>query len=1443
MDQKTERMVRAKSPMILHVNIRKSFAACHRLSENLKHIEDAIVSVNETTLLIKTDNIATFNTPLFCKIPLRRTRAAIYIKGEKYKGILIAHLSTPDVAVANITGNGLDLVLISAYLPPSEEYERALQELTFAVQKLRDKKVIICSDTNSRSPFWNDIVLNARGEALESFAASNDLQILNTDGPHTFSNLKNGKGNAKKEVNIDGPKVNQKFNHNGSSTIDLILANDCALDYRPSAEVMTETYTASDHRMIKIELSLVLTKIRGPFRNTTRKYRTNKANWLIFEENLDIYENIIEHTNFNVSNKQEADQAVERLNEYLKLVCESSIPKLKHTGNRKETENDEIDRLTKLEENLNNRYNRLVRSNKFEAIMVLKELREATKLKTAAQLKHRNECMEKKFTSINTNNDPNEAYKIHKSFKAKANRSCPTTIQDLDGNMTKTAHETTQKLFSHCFPDKNHPKLQKPIRKKNDCNHITITTSEVSASINWMANNKAPGVDGFTPEIIKKSLHKIVIPLTQLYNALLEFGYFPDAWKEGFAIFIPKPNSESKTKTVKDFRPITLLNVLAKVLERLLIGRINKFLLSNNKLNPRQDGFSKQKSTLHSLHSFRNFVMKNAKNNRSTVAIFLDISGAFDNACWQLIIESLINKDCPNYLINLVISYFQDRKVVTNSHNSKLEKTLTQGAPQGSCCGPSLWNILLDSIFQIPQIENKLDRDDFYLKAFADDICLGFAFDNQKKLQNHTNKLEREIEETLDAIYSWGNAHYLDFNIKKTKALAFKSSAYVKVPKIKMNSHIINLDESVKYLGIWFDDRFSFKDHALKTIDKCKKIFNIVRSYCGNTWGLNSYLTRLIYKTIIIPVLTYGASIWYPAFMHTEVSKKIRTLQYYCTKSIVKSYRTASIVATSLLSNTLPLESEIFIRAQVELSRITGAIQKEILKGNLIKSDNYKPLYFYGNLLETFEREDNLISVKDTSAFEFGNPDNLTIEPVIKWADLPVGPDKAPIYSTEDFTKVKAAHDYYIFTDGSSVMDTGTGGSFVIKTKIEKEETLESQALPMHPLCTAFQSELFAIYRSLDWASKNLNLEDKKMSICTDSLSALQKLKSNNNDSLLSFLINSSPNKIASRNCEVSFAKVPAHQEERLALIEANSDEAFFIQGNIDADHMAKIAAKLPSIDDQIVPIYNFISLSTVKRHTKIQLKEAWLNKSLDKNYEDDRAQLNNWILNFIPNANYVNKKLLTLCDYYTSQIVTGHGCFKSYFKRFKITDDDRCTTCKDEPDCPEHILFKCNQKYTRTLNQMGIRQPKDLCKILKSDDDIATFKNLCRTIITDRNNLFNTSVLKVPKPEHKKKRTINGNNKSAKLKTDETTFPKYKSRNGQNKIATIGSLAVQTNDLNNKTKTVIKPKQTKKKVNLPKLKIQSNRKASLREPLSSRPQITGLISRVQNQIEMKYGT
>lgn len=725
-------------------------------------------------------------------------------------------------------------------------------------------------------------------------------------------------------------------------------------------------------------------------------------------------------------------------------------------------------------------------------------------------------------------------------------------------------------------------------------------------------------------------------------------------------------------------------------------------------IDKRQLGFCRQKSTIHALHSFRNFILKKRDQNKSVTAVMLDISGAFDNASWQIIIESLIKLECLKYLINIIISYFKDRKITTDNQHLKIDKTTSQGCPQGSCSGPSLWNILLNNLFELKIIKESTISQDFYIRCYADDIVIAIAYKtNEVEIKSH----EKHSKAVLDDIYDWGRNSFLNFNVKKTQAIHFFCPKEITAPKIVMKEKEIIPEKLVKYLGIWFDEELKFEEHFIRTLDKGKKAFNISKSYCGRTWGINSTLTRTIYRTTIIPILTYGASITSEALNNKTVSNKIRTFQYNCNKSIIKSYRTISIVSASLLSNTLPLELEIFARGQIELARITGVVNERIFDNSLINSKKYKPIYDYSLNFDQFVNEENVYMIENSHDTKLNLTNKISLEPKINWYDLPLGRDK--IFLPEVDNHINTSHDYLIFTDGSKKLEYGTGSGFIIQSQTE---ILIRKSVQLHPYCSVPQAEMFSIFKSLEWTLDPLNPRNKTILICTDSIGSIQTLNKSYNSDLIPYFINSILKKLKEINCTVSIAKVTAHKN---------------IEGNEQADRLAKKAAKESSrFPDNKMPIeFNFLPLSYVKKSIVEQCTKTWLARAYDKNFCDDRAKLKDWTKNFIPSSQYISTKLPSICDFFTTQIITGHGCFKTYLFDFGIAKSNWCIVCKrhdlNAEDTPEHALFYCVKNYKDELAKLYIYSSKDLHRALKDENRIMAFRELCKNIVTTRNELI----------------------------------------------------------------------------------------------------------------------
>jgi len=122
-----------------------------------------------------------------------------------------------------------------------------------------------------------------------------------------------------------------------------------------------------------------------------------------------------------------------------------------------------------------------------------------------------------------------------------------------------------------------------------------------------LGNKKAPGEDGITSDIYKNAFEIFPKYITAMYNGCLNRGVFPIRWKIAKLFPITKPGKDNSEDITK-FRPISLINTGGKVLEKLLINRINHHVFSHNYTNNNQYGFTPQKSTIDAAVAVKNVV-------------------------------------------------------------------------------------------------------------------------------------------------------------------------------------------------------------------------------------------------------------------------------------------------------------------------------------------------------------------------------------------------------------------------------------------------------------------------------------------------------------------------------------------------------------------------------------------------------------------------------------------------------------------------------------------------------------------------------------------------------------------------------------------------------------------------------------------------------------------
>ncbi|GBP05253.1 Putative 115 kDa protein in type-1 retrotransposable element R1DM [Eumeta japonica] len=173
-------------------------------------------------------------------------------------------------------------------------------------------------------------------------------------------------------------------------------------------------------------------------------------------------------------------------------------------------------------------------------------------------------------------------------------------------------------------------------------------------------------------------------------------GVFPNVWKSGRLLVIPKGNGKPATDP-KAYRPITLLPVLGKILERTLLELVPEL---RGGISKNQHGFVPGRSTSTALNDILGVSRGSAA--KYVQLIFLDISGAFDNAWWPMVLTKVKRGGFPPNLYRLLTDYFTDRRVGFIAGTGVVWKRSTMGCPQGSVLGPALWNVLLDDLLRLP---------------------------------------------------------------------------------------------------------------------------------------------------------------------------------------------------------------------------------------------------------------------------------------------------------------------------------------------------------------------------------------------------------------------------------------------------------------------------------------------------------------------------------------------------------------------------------------------------------------------------------------------------------------------------------------------------------------------------------------------------------------------
>lgn len=481
--------------------------------------------------------------------------------------------------------------------------------------------------------------------------------------------------------------------------------------------------------------------------------------------------------------------------------------------------------------NYRNKLNALIKKtkNKYFKTMIEKNKNCSKNLWNAVkQFTNNYKNNDKKITKIVTDNgneitDPKQIANTYNTFFSQIGEKLASKIQQ--GPMLNNNENRREGLSTSMFLE------------------FTDST-EIKNTVLEFQDNKAPGPDGITNELLKLTIDHIAAPLCFIINKCIECGKVPTHFKKA----IVKPLfKEGDKHNISNYRPISLISSVAKIFEKIIKKRLNSYLEKNKIISDLQFGFRKNISTQDAIAKLTSLVYNAVDDRKACLGVFVDLAKAFDTVSHRLLLDKLEHIGIRGNVLNLFKSYLEERKQVVEINQVRShEETVSYGVPQGTVIGPVLFTIYLNQLLTLNSTGTII--------SYADDTVILYSGSTWADVRA---KAEKDLKNIMD----WFNANLLTVNVTKTKVIPFTSFEkylpdYTNVP---VGTQSISIALSTKYLGIYIDSFLRWDVHI-------KNVVNKLRGIIPKMYQLRQILPlnklKILYYGLVESIIQYGIIGW-----------------------------------------------------------------------------------------------------------------------------------------------------------------------------------------------------------------------------------------------------------------------------------------------------------------------------------------------------------------------------------------------------------------------------------------------------------------------------------------------------------------------------------------------------------------------------------------------------
>ena len=446
-----------------------------------------------------------------------------------------------------------------------------------------------------------------------------------------------------------------------------------------------------------------------------------------------------------------------------------------------------------------------------------------------------------------------------------------------------------------------------PNSKPNSWTHFNQVTEEEVLKIMRSSPAKHCLLDPWPTFLLLEFIDILIVPITNFINSCLNEGIYPDCFKRAIVTpLIKKPSLPPDE--LKNYRPVSNLNYLSKLLERVVARQLKTHIDQNSLDNHFQSAYKAGHSTETALLKIKNDIHLNFAHGSATALVLLDLSAAFDTIEHALLLERLSDIfGLGESVLNWFASYLHGRTLSVKVKDTLSELIpLSFGVPQGSVLGPILFTMYTSPLSKLVSSYGSLQH-----HLYADDTQI-YAAINRSNAQT----VLTELSDCLGAVQSWMNANKLKLNPTKTEFIMLGNKTHHRELATFFPTDILgNLlspCDKVRNLGVIFDKNFSLSKHVSSVSSRC---FYHIRDLARIRRHLDTPTAIIVANALVSSILDYCNSLLFSLTVREKY--RLQKIQNTLCRIITRTPRRSSITGPLKSLHWLPVKQRISFKTNV----------------------------------------------------------------------------------------------------------------------------------------------------------------------------------------------------------------------------------------------------------------------------------------------------------------------------------------------------------------------------------------------------------------------------------------------------------------------------------------------------------------------------------------------